>query len=151
MPNVASVLKQEVARLARRELRAETDRLKKVTTQQRSDIAQLKRQVADLERRFSGLAKPPRNAAPPMAVDPAAADKIRFSAKGLKAHRQRLGLSVSQTARLLGVSDQTIYNWEAGTTRPRTEQIAMIAALRKIGKRQLAEHLSATADAKDGS
>lgn len=147
MPDIASVLKEEIARLARRELRVETERLKKIATQQRSDIAQLKRQVAELERQLGRLAKPARTPAAPAAVAAGSAENVRFSAKGLKAHRQRLELSVAQLAKLLGVSDQTIYNWEAATTRPRAGQLSMIAALRGMGKRELAQHLEAAAPA----
>ncbi len=42
---------------------------------------------------------------------------------------------------LVGVSAQTIYNWEAGTTRPRAEQLAIIAAVRKMGKREVKARL----------
>lgn len=147
MPDIASVLKEEIARLARRELRVETERLKKAAAQQRSDIAQLKRQVADLERQLARLAKSGRTPVAPAAVAAGTAENVRFSAKGLKTHRQRLDLTVAQLAKMLGVSDQTIYNWEAGTTRPRAGQLSMIAALRGIGKRELAQHLEATAPA----
>jgi DNA-binding transcriptional regulator YiaG len=42
---------------------------------------------------------------------------------------------------LVGVSAQTIYNWEGGTTRPRAEQLAAIAAVRKMGKREVKARL----------
>jgi len=35
---------------------------------------------------------------------------------------------------LLNVSPQTIYNWETGKTRPKPEQIAVIAAMRRLSK-----------------
>jgi DNA-binding transcriptional regulator YiaG len=34
------------------------------------------------------------------------------------------------------VSPLTIYNWEHGKSRPRKAQLASLAALRKIGKRE---------------
>jgi transcriptional regulator with XRE-family HTH domain len=43
--------------------------------------------------------------------------------------------------RLLGVSAQTIYNWEHEVARPRTEQLGKLAALRGIGKREAGERL----------
>jgi DNA-binding XRE family transcriptional regulator len=42
---------------------------------------------------------------------------------------------------LLGVSAQTIYNWEAEKTRPRQEQLVAFAALRGMGKRQVTAKL----------
>ena len=50
MPNLASVLKAEVARIARKEVRGQTDALKKTVASQRSDIAALKRRLQDLEK-----------------------------------------------------------------------------------------------------
>jgi DNA-binding transcriptional regulator YiaG len=46
---------------------------------------------------------------------------------------------------LIGVSAQTIYNWEAGKTRPRQNQLAAIAAIRKMGKREIKAQLSESA------
>ena len=46
-------------------------------------------------------------------------------------------------AALLGVSAQTVYNWESGNSRPSKLQMARIAAVRKMGKRELRERLQA--------
>jgi DNA-binding transcriptional regulator YiaG len=37
---------------------------------------------------------------------------------------------------LVGVSAQTIYNWEAEKSRPRASQLTAIVAVRGLGKRQ---------------
>ena len=50
MPNIASVLKDEITRLARKELRVQTDALKKALAASRSEIAALKTPVQDLEK-----------------------------------------------------------------------------------------------------
>ena len=52
MSNVASVLKEEIARVARKEIRRETSSLKKSSTTYRSEIAALKRRVHELERQL---------------------------------------------------------------------------------------------------
>jgi len=49
MANLTAILKQEITRLARKELRAETEALKKAASCHRTDIADLKRKVAGLE------------------------------------------------------------------------------------------------------
>lgn len=48
---------------------------------------------------------------------------------------QRLGLSAADLGVLLGVSGQTIYNWEGGKSQPRAEQKVAIAGIRALGKR----------------
>ena len=57
MPNIAAVLKAEIARLTRKELRAQSGGLKKASSQHRRDIAALKRQVSKLEGQVSLLEK----------------------------------------------------------------------------------------------
>jgi len=138
VPNIASVLKEEIARVARKELRSETEQLKKASAQYRSDIAALKRRVADLEKQVARLGKAKASAPKP----PERATALRFSATRLHAQRQRLGLSGPDMAALLGVSAQTVYNWEAGKTRPRHEQMAAIAAVRGISKTEAAARLA---------
>jgi BMFP domain-containing protein YqiC len=60
MTNLATVLKSEISRVARKELRAEFDEIKKTLSSNRSQIAELKRQVEALEQ---GLKKASRTAA----------------------------------------------------------------------------------------
>ena len=45
-------------------------------------------------------------------------------------------LSAADFGKLLGVSAQSIYNWERESAYPRVEQIARLAAIRGIGKRE---------------
>ena len=141
MPNFASAMKDEVVRLARKELRSETEGLKKASSQYRSDIAALKRRVEALEKQVSRFEKKSKRSQNPLEVE-AGTTPVRFSAKGLGSQRQRLGLSAAEMGLLLDVSAQTIYNWEAGKSRPRQQQLAAIAALRGLGKRQVKVRLA---------
>lgn len=140
LPNFASVLKEEIARLVRRELRSDTESLKKASSRYRADIAALKRRFEALEKQISRLEKMlPKKAEP--AVGGVSETKLRFKPQGVRAQRTRLDLSAAEMGALVGVSAQTIYNWEAGTTRPRAEQLAAIAAVRKMGKREVKARL----------
>ncbi|MBS0599368.1 MAG: helix-turn-helix transcriptional regulator [Rhodoferax sp.] len=148
MPNIATVLKEEIARVARKELRAATDSLKKSSSQHRSDLASIKRRLASAEKEIKKL----RKAAGASGRAGARASQeesgeggraFRFSAKGLAAQRQRLGLSAAQVALLLGVSGQSIYKWEAGAAKPRASQFAAISKLRTMGKREALAQLGA--------
>lgn len=140
LPNIASVLKEEVARLVRRELRGETENLKKASSRYRSEIAALKRRIEAHEKQISRLEKMlPKKAKP--AVGGESETKLRFKPQGVRAQRTRLGLSAAEMGVIVGVSAQTIYNWEAGTSRPRAEQLAAIAAVRKMGKREVKARL----------
>ena len=145
MANLASALKQEVLRLARKELRTELEGLKKASSQYRSDLAGLKRQVTSLERQVASLSK--RTSKEAHQLEPSeVAGNTRFSAKGFSTRRQRLGLSAAEMGLLLGVSAQTVYHWEAGKTRPRANQLGSIVALRGMGKRQIKARLETSAE-----
>lgn len=140
MPNIATVLKEEIARLVRRELRGETESLKKASSRYRTDIAALKRRVEALEKQISRLEKlSAKNVSP--AAETESGTKLRFKPQGVLAQRTRLELSAREMGALVGVSAQTIYNWEAGTSRPKAEQLAGLAAVRKMGKREVRAQL----------
>jgi len=137
MANIATVFKEEISRLSRKEVRSETDNLKKSSTQYRSEIAALKRRVGALEKQVSRLAK---IVSVPTVVSSSTEtkSKARFTAKGFKTLRQRLGLSAEVLAGLLDVSAATIYGWEAGKSKPREAQLVKIITLRGMGKKDVA-------------
>jgi len=135
MPNITTVLKEEILRLARKEARKQTDALRKASAQYRKDIAEMKRRVSDLQREVAPLQKQVLRGALSQ-VGEAEEERVRFTAKGLRSHRKRLALSAADYGKLIGVTGQTIYSWERETSRPGSQQIARIASLRYFGKRE---------------
>ena len=141
--NIAVALKNEVSRVARKEIRAEMQSTKKASTQYRSDIAALKRRITALEKMVSRLGKSAGAAARAEVADDDAGPKVRFSPGRFAAQRKRLELSAADLGRLIGVSGAAVYLWEQGKTRPRPAQLQSIAALRKMGKREIGQKLAA--------
>ena len=131
MPNIGSVLKVEITRLARKEIKSQVDALKKANVGYRRDIAELKRQLASLERALKNAGKDK-----PKTSQESEVVATRLSAKGLKSMRKRLGLSAADFGKLAGASAQSIYSWEAGKTVPRKSQQATLAGLRGMGKKE---------------
>ena len=146
MPNRASILKSEIARVARKEVRSETSSLKKAASTFRTEIAALKRRVQALEQEQRRLNKATAKVAPVVARE-ASDQKLRFSAKGLASQRQRLGLSAEDCGRLLAASGQSIYNWEQGKARPQAKHLPAIATLRAMGKKEAAARLASLREA----
>jgi DNA-binding XRE family transcriptional regulator len=146
MPNIGAMLKQEITRLARREVRVQVQATKKASTQYRRHIAALRRQVTALEQQLATLRRRGTTSAPP--ANGGEPSKIRFVAKGLKSQRARLGLSAADFGRLVGVSAQSIYNWEQGNATPRAGQLAILAARRGLGKREALKLLEQPAEKK---
>lgn len=141
MPNLQAVLREEIQRLARREVRSELQATKQAVSQYRRDIAQLKRSHAELERRLKYLEsrEAERLKAGPRVEEPP--EGTRFSPTALRKRRERLGLSREEFASLAGVSATTVYNWESGRTTPSGKHLAALVALRDIGKREAQKRL----------
>ena len=143
MPNIAAVLKTEIARIARKEVRSQTEEFRKSSAQYRSHIAALRKRIDELERQLKRVGKSAGRSAPAVAEsDDDPSTSRRFSAARLAAQRQKLGLSAADFATLLGVSGQSVYKWEHGESRPRARQLEAIAAVRGIGKREAANRLA---------
>ena len=140
MPNIASILKAEISRVARKEVRGEVASLKKAIVAYRTDIAALKRRAQATEQELRLLRKASPKVAPPE-VNETSTKAPRFSAKGLLSQRKRLDLSVEDCGLLVGASSQSIYNWEKGA-RPRTKHLSAIAALKNMGKKEAAARLA---------
>ena len=167
MATLANALKEEISRLARKEIRQQIAETVKSAARSERDIAELKRQIQALQQKPSatrtqdapkqpaGKKAPSKKAASKKteakrqggkAADEQSAKqsaRSRFSAEGLKAHRERLGLSADNYGRLIGVSGLSIYNWEGGKAKPRESSIAALASIRGIGKREAAKRVEA--------
>lgn len=138
MPNLSTILKGEITRLARKEIKAAVDPVRKANAGQRKEIAELKRQVAALQRDLKASLKPSKV----LKQEGEASGSTRFSAKGLKSLRAKLGLSAGEFGLLVGASGQSIYKWETGKAVPRASQQAALASVRGIGKREAAKRLA---------
>ena len=86
------ILKGEITRLARKAINAAIDPVRQAYAGQRNEIAELKRQVAGLQRDLKAASKPSK--AHPKAGERASG--TRFSSKGLKSLRAHLGLSAAE-------------------------------------------------------
>ncbi len=145
MPNLAATLKEEIRRLARKEVKAQTDSTRQAVSNYRREIAQLKRQLRDQDKKIASLETQDRKreGRPEAAAEGDEGEAMRFSPQWVKSHRKRLDLSAADYAKLVGVSSLSIYNWEKGRNRPRQSQLAALAAVRGIGKREARAKLEA--------
>lgn len=169
MANLANALKEEISRIARKEIRQQTAGTAKSVAQGERDIVSLKRQIEDLQRKLSSLrtqdapgptagkkttskktATKKQDREPVGAASAAGkqSSRARFSAKGLRVHRERLGLSADNYGKLIGVSGLSIYNWEQEKARPREGSIAALTTVRGIGKREAVKRLGLLAKPK---
>lgn len=155
MTSIAVALKAEIARVARKEIRAEIEGLRKASGQHRGSIAQLKREVAELQKALKtarkGLRAPvsaPRISREPNQTQSSIVDDgkaRRFSATRLAAHRAKLELSAADYGRLVGMSGATIYLWEQGRARPKPGQVQALGLLKKLSRTKARSRLGSLA------
>ena len=140
MPDVARVLREEVQRLAKKQVKAGLAPIKRETVR-------LKKQVADLRRELAALTRTSREllarvtavvTTKETAVATERAATLRPTSKSLVRLRRRLALTQIQFGRLLGVSGQAVLNWErkGSRVRMRSANLAALAGIQTMGKRE---------------
>jgi DNA-binding transcriptional regulator YiaG len=148
MSQFSILLKKEISRIAKKEVRTEVTPTKKSGSQARSEIAALKKRIARLEVAIKKLGKPSgRGRAVASEATDADSPKLRFRAGGFATLRKKLNLSAHEMATLLGVSAQSVYHWETGKSKPQARQLAAISNVRKLGKKEVVARLAGETNA----
>lgn len=144
MNTFSNAFRNEVVRMARKELKPELQGMRKAITGHRSEIAALKREVKALTSQLKAtqpqvkVTDVPKAKAKAMAegVTPKKSKQIPFDARVLIDKRAALGITQKQMAQLLGASSLSVYKWETGHVHPRAAQLERIAEVLKLGKRK---------------
>ena len=142
MGKMDGVFKNEMVRLARKEVN-------KVALPLRRDVRSLKRSVSEFRKMMVGLKqfadrhrKQLEEKEAQLTATPEEIKKARFSPRLIKAIRKRLALSQGELATLSGVTVGAVSQWEAGKFVPKDEKKGALVALRKLGRREARRFLS---------
>ena len=136
MSTVQNALKQEIIRLARREIKQQVMPIV-------SGIKKLKATTATLKAEIEALQKA-KTVAPVGSAPVISDDEVktaRFSGALIKRLRTRHGLSRNEFGKLIGVTGFAVIAWETNECKPKADRRKAIIALRKMGKRQVAKML----------
>jgi DNA-binding transcriptional regulator YiaG len=109
--SIMKSLQAEITRLARKEIKKELDPVKRVNATQRGYIADLRREVGELEKEVSRLQKIAGVVAPEKS-DPKETKGFWITGKGVASLRKKLVVTQAQLAKLAGVSTQAVIKWE---------------------------------------
>lgn len=151
--------RSEVARIARKDNKAEMTSLRKTVTNQRGDIAALKRDVKELTGQVRSLAKALERAvataerqqqqqqqqaedASEQGTGKRRGRAFVFSHEALVAKRQTFHMTQKEMARLLGVSSLSVYKWETGQVTPREAQLVRVREVLKLGVREARKQIA---------
>jgi DNA-binding transcriptional regulator YiaG len=146
MPNLAQILKAEIARISRRETNASVKPLRSASYVLKRNVAALKKRISVLEsenKRLMALQNDLQEKKAEAQIAEVKENKVRVSSKSVKALRTKLGFSQDSFAKLLGVSGQAVYVMErkGGSLRLRTPTMTKFLSLRGIGTREAARRL----------
>jgi DNA-binding transcriptional regulator YiaG len=132
MGKVESIIKSEIIRLARREVRQvsvplgrDIRSLKTMFSQMRKSVSVLERFVA--QRQKESAKREMRLEAPSEEIK-----KARFSPRLIRSLRKKLKITQKELAILAGVTVGAAHQWEVGKFQPKTAMKARLAALRKL-------------------
>jgi len=134
MSTFANQLKSEISRLAKKEVRAETQALKMGSTQYRSEIAALKRRIAALEAQIKKQGKGAGRVKAAEKTDEESGTSHRFRVAGFAALRKKLNISAAEMGQLLGVSAQSVYHWGNGQNKAPSQPAGSHCCSEKIGQ-----------------
>ena len=147
MSQLMTVMKDEIRRLARKEIVAVTAGMKKDQAMFRKTVAALRRQIKAHHYTIRQLLQVATKQAKMTVIAPETAEgsKARVTAKGIRALRKKLKLSQAQFGKLVGVSGYTVLKWEHGSgplkLRSRTRRAFL--AIRGLGIREARLRLGA--------
>lgn len=136
MGKVEAIIKAEIVRLAKREMKKVAIPLSRDVRILKGAVSQLRKTVLNLER-FVSIQRKEWEKKSPLKVEPEEVEVSRLSPRLIRSLRKRLGLSQRDLARLTGVSPLAVYQWEIGTYKPKKEKKGMMVALRKLGRRNV--------------
>lgn len=134
MGKVEAIIKSEIVRLAKKEIRKIVTPLGRDVRSMKSTVSQLRKTVSNLER-YIALHKKEWEKEPPLKAAPEEVETSRLSPRLIQSLRRRLGLSQKDLARLAGVTPLAVYQWESGVFKPKKEKKGVLVALRKLGRR----------------
>ena len=135
MPDVASVLRDEIRRLARKEVKSATSTQSSQIRDLKNVIRALRGEVASLQKALSTSRRSAKATNGQITGKEEKKQAIRLSPKSIKNHRKRLKLSQAQLGQLLGVSTTTVVFWESGRSVPRGSNRNALAEVRTLGRK----------------
>ena len=137
MGKLESLMKSEIVRLARREVRKIVRPLGRNVRSMKGTVVSLRKTVATLEK-FA--ARQAAEMGQKRGLPEAAPEEVkasRFSPRLIRTLRKRLAITQKEMAALLGVTVGAIYQWEKGIFEPTAQKKRVLVTLRRIGRREV--------------
>ena len=142
MPKIEQVLKSEIIRLAKKQIRTVCGPLAQDVRELTRRVSQLRKTVVALDKIRATLEAKTAAEGTKLEAPEEKVKAARLSPLLIKKLRTRLGISQGQLARLVGVSGPAVAHWELGRSRPQGSNKAALVALRGVGRREVKRMLA---------
>jgi DNA-binding transcriptional regulator YiaG len=149
MAKIEGVIKSEIMRLAKREVRAVFRPLKREVWQMSTKLSTLSRGITFLNRVTKELHL--EEAKPKIMATPEEVKASRLTPERIQGLRKKLGISQRELGILIGASIGAVLSWEKGKFRPMGEKKAALVAVRKLKKREVKKLLAQKAEESEKS
>jgi len=136
MGKLEDMIRDEIIRLARREMRKSFVPLRRDVRSMKGIVFQLRKSVSSLER-FKSQQERQMAQKPVPEVAEEEIRKARFSPRLMRSLRRKLRVTQKELALLAGVSVGAVHQWEGGKSEPRAVKKARLVALRSLARREV--------------
>jgi len=140
MAKIEGVIKSEIVRLSRRDLRTAFLPLKREVRRVAAKMSGISQTFASLNKVAKALRLGEEE--PKLEASPEEVKASRLTAKRIGALRKKLGISQREMGILTGSTLGAVQMWEKGKFRPKPDKKAVLVALRKLGKRDVRKLLT---------
>ncbi len=141
MGKLDTIIKDEIIRLAKREVRRISGPLGRDVRSLKGMMSGIRKSLYALERVNARQQKEMRNGDLRLEATPDQVKGARFSPRLIRALRKRLGITQDELATLAGVSVGAVHQWEMGKFQPRDDKKGVLVALRGHGRREVRKRL----------
>ena len=137
MGKVEGIIKSEIARLAKKEVRKVSVPLGRDVRSLKGVVSQLRRTVLGLQRITASQQKELGKGKMVLEAPPEEVKESRFSPRLIRSLRRHLGITQKELAVLAGVTVGAVHLWESGQFKPSMKKKSAMVALRKLGRREV--------------
>jgi DNA-binding transcriptional regulator YiaG len=141
MAKLESIIKSEIQRLAKHEVRSVYRPLRKEVWGLKLKLSNFIKNFAVLDRLAKETSKG-KSPEPKLEASPEEVKASRLTPERISNLRKKLGISQRELGVLVGATIGAVLSWEKGKFKPRGEKKAALVALRKVGKRDVRKMLA---------
>ncbi len=142
MGKVESIIKSEILRLTKKEIRSMVVPLRKDVRTMRIRLSALSKNFGVLDRMAKEQMKQEASKKFQLEAPLEEVKASRFTPERIRRLRLKLGLSQKDLSMLTGVSMGAVGSWEKGKFEPKMNKKSVLVALRKLHKREIKKLLA---------